>query len=194
MAKIKIKLNSKRSTTIRATDGAYYKLRAGENIIELEPSAYSALMSALGLKPNNKKQKKEDSKSVAEQPKEQHEADNKQHVVEPKPIVVEQPVEEPIVEPVAEQHDTDNQEQAVCAVNSESREQILDVVASEINSGSDELDSADDNADDSGLANDPFSQMPYSQLKAAYKEITGKNSKLKRNELINFLREHHNAE
>lgn len=190
MAKIKIKLNSKRSTTIRATDGAYYKLRAGENIIELEPSAYSALMSALGLKPNNKKQKKEDSKSVAEQPKEQHEADNKQHVVEPKPIVVEQPVEEPIVEPVAEQHDTDNQEQAVCAVNSESCEQILDAVASEINSGSDELDNADDN----DFVNDKFSQMPYSQLKAAYKEITGKNSKLKRNELINFLREHHNAE
>lgn len=178
MAKIKIKLNSKRSTTIRATDGAYYKLRAGENIIELEPSAYSALMSALGLKPNNKKQKEEDPKPVAEQPKEQHEADNNEQPVEPKPAVVEQPVEESIVEPVAEQHDTCNQEQAVCAVNSESCE----------------LYNADDNADDNDIVNDQFSQMPYSKLKAAYKEITGKNSKLKRNELINFLREHHNAE
>lgn len=164
MAKIKIKLNSKRSTTIRATDGAYYKLRAGENIIELEPSAYSALMSALGLKPNNKKQpdpKPVEEPPAIEQPKEQCEADKKQ------PAVDEQIAEPHIEEHIAEQD-----------------------VAPELNSASDELD----NADDSGLSNDPFSQMSYSQLKAAYKEITGKNSKLKRKELVNFLREHRNAE
>lgn len=163
MAKIKIKLNSKRSTTIRATDGAYYKLRAGENIIELEPDAYAALMSALGLKPNNKKQpdpKPVEEPPAVEQPKEQCEADNKQSAVE-QPIV-EQYVEEQI----AEQN-----------------------VAPELNSASDESDNADDND-----MVDQFSQMTYSQLKAAYKEITGKNSKLKRKELVNFLREHRNAE
>lgn len=166
MAKIKIKLNSKRSTTIRATDGAYYKLRAGENIIELEPDAYAALMSALGLKPNNKKQpdpKPVEEPPAIEQPKEQCEADKKQPAVE-QPIV-EQYVEEQIAE------------------------QALDNVAHELNSVSDESYNADDND-----MVDQFSQMSYSQLKAAYKEITGKNSKLKRKELVNFLREHRNAE
>lgn len=163
MAKIKIKLNSKRSTTIRATDGAYYKLRAGENIIELEPDAYAALMSALGLKPNNKKQpdpKPVEEPPAVEQPKEQCEADNKQFAVD-----------EQIAEPHIEEHIAEQD------------------VAPELNSASDESDNADDN----DMA-DQFSQMSYSQLKAAYKEITGKNSKLKRKELVNFLREHHNAE
>lgn len=160
MAKIKIKLNSKRSTTIRATDGAYYKLRAGENIIELEQDAYSALISALGLKPNNKKQA--DPKPAVEQCR----ADNNEQPVESKPAV-EQPVEEPVVEQSA-----DRQEHNINTDGDKSCEQISDDV----------------------VDTDLFSQMPYSQLKAAYKEITGKNSKLKRNELINFLREHHNAE
>lgn len=167
MAKIKIKLNSKRSTTIRATDGAYYKLRAGENIIELEPDAYAALMAALGLKPNNKKQpdpKPVEEPPAVEQPKEQCEADKKQPAVD---------------EQIAEQ--------TVCAAASD---QALDNVAPEINSASDELDSADGN----DTVDNPFAQMSYPQLKAAYKEITGKNSKLRRNELINFLQEHHNAE
>ena len=186
MAKIKIKLNSKRSTTIRATDGAYYKLRAGENIIELEQDAYSALISALGLKPNNKKQK--DPKPVTEPaveqkavdiPKEQP-ADNESPAVEQSDTehVEELAVEQPIVE-----------EQPVCTDASESCEQITDDVISESdNTDDDDDDDADDDTDDQ------FSQMTYSQLKAAYKEITGKSSKLKRNELINFLREHNNAE
>lgn len=175
MAKIKIKLNSKRSTTIRATDGASYKLRAGENIIELEPKAYSALMSALGLKPNNKKQTDPKSVDEHEQPKEQYETDNKQAVEEPKPIV-EQCVEVKAAEPVI-----DCKEQTINEA-AESCEQPVDDVAEELGN--------DDNND----VLDQFSQMSYSKLKAAYKEITGKNSKLKRNELINFLREHHNAE
>jgi hypothetical protein len=173
MAKIKIKLNSKRSTTIRAADGAYYKLRAGENIIELEQDAYSALISALGLKPNNKKQK--DPKPVAEP------------AVEPQAVDLpkEQSAIERVEEPAAEQPTVE--EQPVCTDAYESCKQIADDVVSESDNTNDDDDTDDD-------ADDQFSQMPYSKLKAAYKEITGKNSKLKRNELINFLREHHNAE
>ena len=169
MAKIKIKLNSKRSTTIRTTDGAYYKLRAGETIIELEQDAYSALISALGLKPNNKKQK--DPKP----------ADNESPAVE-------QSATERVEESAVEQSTVE--EQPVCTDTSESCEQIADDVVSESDNTDDDTD--DDDTDDD--ADDQFSQMTYSQLKAAYKEITGKGGKLKRNELINFLREHNNAE
>lgn len=178
MAKIKIKLNSKRSTTIRTTDGAYYKLRAGENIIELEQDAYSALISALGLKPNNKKQKKEDPKPVAEPAVEQKAVDlPKEQPSDNESPAVEQSATERFEESAVEQH--------VCTDASESCEQTADDVISE-------SDNTDDDTDDD--TDDQFSQMTYSQLKAAYKKITGKNNKLKRNELINFLRKHNNVE
>ena len=184
MAKIKIKLNSKRSTTIRTTDGAYYKLRAGENIIELEQDAYSALISALGLKPNNKKQK--DPKPVAEPAVEPQAVDlPKEQSADNESSAVEQSATEYVEEPAVEQSTVE--EQPVCTDASESCEQIADDVISESDNTDDDADSCDD-------TDDQFSQMTYSQLKAAYKEITGKSSKLKRNELINFLREHNNAE
>lgn len=166
MAKIKIKLNSKRSTTIRATDGKYYKLHAGENIIELERSDYSALISALGIKPNSEKKQK---RSEPELPKEP---------------VVEQSTE-PVVEQSTEQLVADSQEAAIDDESSAHSEYTSD----EPVSASDETLDSVENED-----SDQFSQMSYTQLKAAYKEITGKNSKLKKDELIKFLQEHNNAE
>jgi hypothetical protein len=40
---------------------------------------------------------------------------------------------------------------------------------------------------------DKYSEMSYSQLKAEYKRITGKSCKLKKEEVIEFLREHENV-
>jgi len=40
---------------------------------------------------------------------------------------------------------------------------------------------------------DKYSEMSYSQLKTEYKRITGKSCKLKKEEVIEFLREHENV-
>lgn len=81
MIQLKLKLNSKKPTTVYAANGKTYQLNPGSNVLNLEYEDYLSLAKALGIKPvDNKKQEEPENKEKKEdnQTEEQEELDNKE--------------------------------------------------------------------------------------------------------------------
>ena len=78
MIQLKLKLNSKKPTTVYAANGKTYQLNPGSNVLNLEYEDYLSLAKALGIKPvDNKKQEEPENKEKKEdnqaEVKEEHE-------------------------------------------------------------------------------------------------------------------------
>ena len=77
MIQLKLKLNSKKPTTVYAANGKTYQLNPGSNVLNLEYEDYLSLAKALGIKPvDNKKQEEPENKDNPAE--EQEETENKE--------------------------------------------------------------------------------------------------------------------
>ena len=161
MIQLKLKLNSKKPTTVYAANGKTYQLNPGSNVLNLEYEDYLSLAKALGIKPvDNKKQEEPENKEKKEDnPSEkQEETENKEDQAE----VKKEP--ENKKDQSEEQEELENKEKKE---DNPSEEQEVDLV----NEGVD------------------YSAWSLKQLKSEYKKITGENCKLKKDDIISFLQE-----
>ena len=161
MIQLKLKLNSKKPTTVYAANGKTYQLNPGSNVLNLEYEDYLSLAKALGIKPvDNKKQEEPENKEKKEdnQSEKQEETENKEDQAE----VKKEP--ENKKDQAEEQEDLENKEKKE---DNPYEEQEVDLV----NEGVD------------------YSAWSLKQLKYEYKKITGENCKLKKDDIISFLQE-----
>ena len=177
MAKINFKLNAIRSVTVRALNGKLYNLKSGVNSFELEYNDYTALLKALGMQPKpEKKDVKQTKVSDSQELKD----------------------EEPVNDNTTQSDETSLDEHDDGSEVSEDEQEVkedesLDESTNELETSQEsetlcnELDVKED-----GKEAD-YASMSYTKLKAEYKRITGKQCKLKKDELIKFLQEHRDA-
>lgn len=172
MAKINFKLNAIRSVTVRALNGKLYNLKSGVNSFELEYNDYAALLKALGMQP--KPEKKDVKQSKVSDSKELKENES---------IVAE--------ESVSDTRKTQSDESEVSS--DEQEDESFDESSDELEASheSETLCNEQEVKEDSKEAD--YASMSYTKLKAEYKRITGKQCKLKKDELIKFLQEHRDA-
>lgn len=166
MAKINFKLKAIRSVTVRALNGKLYNLKSGVNSFELEYKDYAALLKALGMKP------KPEKKSIK-----QTEVSDSKELKDNESITDEKPVND-ISTTHSDEHDDESEIQ---------EDESLDESADE----SDALCNEQEVKEDSKEVD--YASVSYTKLKAEYKRITGKQCKLKKDELIKFLQEHRDA-
>lgn len=172
MVQLKLTLKSNRPSVVYSTNGKSYKLQPGSNTLNLEYEDYVALATALSIKP-----------------------------VANKPEPPQQPTEEtPRQEPAeAPKQGPENVEEPNSLTNES------EIKSQDNKSSDDNVDSNEEPAEDEAEPEEPdetlsesnevssvvdYSQLSYTELKAKYKEITGKSCKLKKDELISFLQEH----
>ena len=171
MAKINFKLKAIRSVTVRALNGKLYNLKSGVNSFELEYKDYAALLKALGMKP------KPEKKSIK-----QTEVSDFKELKDNESITDEKTVNDTSTthsdETSSDEHDDESEVQ---------EDESLDESTDE----SDTLCNEQEVKEDSKEA--CYASMSYTKLKAEYKRITGKQCKLKKDELIKFLQEHRDA-
>ena len=164
MIQLKLKLNSKKPTTVYAANGKTYQLNPGSNVLNLEYEDYLSLAKALGIKPvDNKKQEEPENKEKKEdnQAEVKEESENKEDKAEEQEELDNKEKKEDKAE---EQEELDNKEKKE---DNPSEEQAVDLV----NAGAD------------------YSAWSLKQLKSEYKKITGENCKLKKDDIILFLQE-----
>ena len=169
MIQLKLKLNSKKPTTVYAANGKTYQLNPGSNVLNLEYEDYLSLAKALGIKPvDNKKQeepenkeKKEDNQAEVKEESENKEKKEDNQTEEQEELDNKEKKED---NPSEEQEELDNKEKKE---DNPSEEQAVDLV----NEGAD------------------YSAWSLKQLKSEYKKITGENCKLKKDDIISFLQE-----
>lgn len=167
MAKINFKLNAIRSVTVRALNGKLYNLKSGVNSFELEYNDYAALLKALGMKP--KPEKKDVKQSKVSDSRELKDGETVNDTS------------------ITQSDETSVDEQEV------KEDELFDESASELEDEqySEELCNEQEVKEDSKKSD--YASMSYTKLKAEYKRITGKQCKLKKDELIKFLQEHRDA-
>ena len=172
MAKINFKLKAMRSVTVRALNGKLYNLKSGVNSFELEYNDYAALLKALGMKP--KPEKKDAKQAKVSESKELKDNES---------IVAEEPVSDTSTEKSDE-------------TSPDERADESEVSTDEQEDGQED-ESLDESEDEQEAKEDSkevdYDSMSYTKLKAEYRRITGKQCKLKKDELIKFLQEHRDA-
>ena len=171
MAKINFKLKAMRSVTVRALNGKLYNLKSGVNSFELEYNDYAALLKALGMKP--KPEKKDVKQAKASDSKELKDEE-----------LVNDTSTAQYDETSVDEH-TDEQEVKEDELFDESASELEDEQDSEVLGNEQEVKEDSKKSD--------YASMSYTKLKAEYKRITGKQCKLKKDELIKFLQEHRDA-
>lgn len=171
MAKINFKLKAMRSVTVRALNGKLYNLKSGVNSFELEYNDYAALLKALGMKP--KPEKKDVKQAKASDSKE---LKNEELVNDTSTAQSD--------ETSVDEH-TDEQEVK--------EDELFDESASELEDEQDSEALSDEQEVKEDSKKSDYASMSYTKLKAEYKRITGKQCKLKKDELIKFLQEHRDA-
>lgn len=178
MAKINFKLNAIRSVTVRALNGKLYNLNSGVNSFELEYNDYAALLKALGMQP--KPEKKDVKQTKVSDSKELKDEDS----VNDTSITQSD-------ETSLDEHDDDSE------VSEDDKEVKED---ESLNESTDELETSQESetlcneldVKEDGKEAD-YASMSYTKLKAEYKRITGKQCKLKKDELVKFLQGHRDA-
>ena len=177
MAKINFKLNAIRSVTVRALNGKLYNLKSGVNSFELEYNDYAALLKALGMQPKHEKKDVKQTK-----------------VSDSQELKDEEPVNDTTTQPDETSLDEHDDGSEVSEDEQEVKEdESLDESTNELETSqeSETLCNEQDVKEDS--KEDSYALMSYTKLKAEYKRITGKQCKLKKDELIKFLQEHRDA-
>ena len=175
MAKINFKLKAIRSVTVRALNGKLYNLKSGVNSFELEYNDYAALLKALGMKP--KPEKKDVKQAKASDSKELKDEE-----------LVNDTSTAQYDETSVDEH-TDESEVSSDEQEDESFDESSDEL--EASHESETLCNEQEVKEDSKKSD--YASMSYTKLKAEYKRITGKQCKLKKDELIKFLQEHRDA-
>ena len=171
MAKINFKLNAIRSVTVRALNGKLYNLKSGVNSFELEYNDYAALLKALGMQPKpEKKDIKQAKVSGSKELKDNESTTDEKHVNDTSTTHSD--------ETSSDEHADESEVQ---------EDESLDESADK----SDALCNEQEVKEDSKKSD--YALMSYTKLKAEYKRITGKQCKLKKDELIKFLQEHRDA-
>ena len=176
MIQLKLKLNSKKPTTVYAVNGKSYLLNPGSNVLNLEYEDYLSLAKALGIKPVDNK--KNDNVSQEKEEKKQ----------EVKSAQKEEPAKE---ETPAEPEEMEDQKSEVKAEShiKESAEEFENVEEhKEDEASEDKIES--EPVEESTSSDVDYSSWTLKQLKAAYKKITGENCKVKKDDVISFLQEH----
>ena len=172
MIQLKLKLNSKKPTTVYATNGKSYLLNPGSNVLNLEYEDYLSLAKALGIKPVDNK-KNEDKVPAKEDKKPEIKDTQKEETAKEEAPAEPEKVEELAKEKEASVEDAKVEEQVPKeepAIESETaKEPVEEAKAEEV---------------------EDYSTWTLKQLKAKYKEITGESCKLKKDEVISFLQEH----
>lgn len=172
MIQLKLKLNSKKPTTVYATNGKSYLLNPGSNVLNLEYEDYLSLAKALGIKPVDNK-KNEDKVPAKEDKKPEIKDTQKEETAKEEASAEPEKVEEPAkekessVEDIKTEEPTPKEESA--AESEATEEPVEEAKAEEV---------------------EDYSTWTLKQLKAKYKEITGESCKLKKDEVISFLQEH----
>lgn len=181
MAKINFKLKAIRSVTVRALNGKLYNLKSGINSFELEYNDYAALLKALGMKP---KLEKKDVKQAK--------------VSDSKELKANESIidEELVNDTSTAQSDETSEDEHIneSEVSSDEQEdESLDESTNEFETAQESEVSEDEQEVQKDSKEDGYASMSYTKLKAEYKRITGKQCKLKKDELIKFLQEHRDA-
>ena len=171
MAKINFKLKAMRSVTVRALNGKLYNLKSGVNSFELEYNDYAALLKALGMKPKPEKKDVKQAKASDSKELKDEELDNDTSTAQSDETSVDE--------------HTDEQEAKEDESLDESASELEDEQDSEVLGNEQEVKEDSKKSD--------YASMSYTKLKAEYKRITGKQCKLKKDELIKFLQEHRDA-
>lgn len=188
MIQLKLKLNSKKPTTVYAVNGKTYLLNPGSNVLNLEYDDYLSLAKALGIKPvENKKAapvaESKSEKKVENEPAVVKKADKK----DPEPEKVEEKVEAPAKDEPAPVEDAAKEE-------APAKEEVPaeEPAKEEVKSEDAEPKAKAEDANEAPAAEEvDYSTWTLKQLKAAYKELTGETCKLKKDEVVAFLQEHH---
>lgn len=180
MIQLKLKLNSKKPTTVYAANGKTYQLNPGSNVLNLEYEDYLSLAKALGIKPvDNKKQEEPENKEKKEDnpSEEQEEHENKENKEDKAEVKKETENKEDQTEVKEEQEETENKED-----KAEEQEELD-------NKEKKEDSPSEEQAVDLVNAGADYSAWSLKQLKSEYKKITGENCKLKKDDIISFLQE-----
>ena len=195
MVQLKLTLKSNRPSVVYSTNGKSYRLQPGSNTLNLEYEDYLALAKALSIKPilNNDNKEKHgqtsneaphvDKNHVDKQNAEDNNVDesvNTENKDTPKDAVFETPVNEQLDQHANEHVDMteeSHEDESVVEDESHDEESVAEEPVKENESHEDE-------------SHEDYSSMSYTELKAKYKEVTGKSCKLKKDEIIAFLQEH----
>ena len=188
MVQLKLTLKSNRPSVVYSTNGKSYRLQPGSNTLNLEYEDYLALAKALSIKPilNNDNKEKYDKVSNETPHVDKNHVDkpciednntdeyvNTENNDTPKNAVPETPVNEQL-DHANESHDMTGESHEDESVNEESHDE----------------ESHEDEPVNEESHDEDYSSMSYTELKAKYKEVTGKSCKLKKDEIIAFLQEH----
>ena len=171
MIQLKLKLNSKKPTTVYAANGKTYQLNPGSNVLNLEYEDYLSLAKALGIKPvdNKKPEEPENKEKKEDNPSEkQEEIENKEDQAEVKKESENKEDKAEAQEELEDKEDNQSEEQE----ESENKENQVE---------EQEVDLVNERVD--------YSAWSLKQLKSEYKKITGENCKLKKDDIVSFLRE-----
>ena len=168
MAKINFKLKAMRSVTVRALNGKLYNLKSGVNSFELEYNDYAALLKALGMKP---KPEKKDVKQAK--------------VSDSNELKDEEPVSDTSTARPDETLSDEHADESEVSIDEQEVKEDASLDESEVSIDEQEVKEDSKEVD--------YDSMSYTKLKAEYKRITGKQCKLKKDELIKFLQEHRDA-
>lgn len=163
MVQLKLTLKSNRPSVVYSTNGKSYKLQPGSNTLNLEYEDYVALATALSIKPVANKPEPQ------QQPTEEAPKQEPENIEEPNSLINESEIKSQDNE--SSDGNVDKSEDPELDDNAAESDETL--------SESNEVNSVVD-----------YSRLSYAELKAKYKEITGKSCKLKKDELISFLQEH----
>ena len=178
MIQLKLKLNSKKPTTVYAANGKTYQLNPGSNVLNLEYEDYLSLAKALGIKPvDNKKQEEPENKENKEdnQAEKQEEIENKEKK-EYNPSEKQEETENKEDQAEVKKEPENKKDQAEEQEELENKEKKEDSPSEE-----QEVDLVNEGVD--------YSALSLKQLKSEYKKITGENCKLKKDDIISFLQE-----
>ena len=178
MIQLKLKLNSKKPTTVYAANGKTYQLNPGSNVLNLEYEDYLSLAKALGIKPvDNKKQEEPENKEKKEDnPSEKQEETENKESKEDNPSEKQEEPENKEDQAEVKKEPENKEDQAEEQEELENKEKKEDSPSEE-----QEVDLVNEGVD--------YSAWSLKQLKSEYKKITGENCKLKKDDIISFLQE-----
>lgn len=178
MIQLKLKLNSKKPTTVYAANGKTYQLNPGSNVLNLEYEDYLSLAKALGIKPvDNKKQEEPENKEKKEDsPSEKQEKPENKEKKEDNPSEKQEEPENKEDQAEVKKEPENKKDQAEEQEELENKEKKEDNPSEE-----QEVDLVNEGVD--------YSAWSLKQLKSEYKKITGENCKLKKDDIISFLQE-----
>lgn len=180
MVQLKLTLKSKRPSTVYSANGKSYRLLPGSNVLNLEYEDYLALAKSLSIKPVQKEEPVKEE-PVKEEPHEEPVKEESREEDLVKEEIPEEPHEEPVKEEsVEESHEEIPEEHHEEPVKEEQAEESHEEQEESIEESHEEQEESH---------SDDYSSWSYSELKAEYKNITGKSCKLRKEEIIKFLQE-----